>query len=181
MAYLFKHTPLQTNFPVNLTCLIPTENPLVGKPERLDLQGDSLALPRLPARRRDARASSTSSTALDRSAFTSSRASRRSSTRSTRSSRSSASPTARQTPPKKIMTRFGLDAEQTDAILELKLYRLAQARDPGHSERTGREAGAGEGDCEPAQARDRPVEAGPSRDRGYPESLRRRPAVRDHR
>jgi DNA gyrase subunit A len=38
MAYLFKHTPLQTNFPVNLTCLIPTENPEVGRPERLDLK-----------------------------------------------------------------------------------------------------------------------------------------------
>ena len=25
MAYLFKHTPLQTNFVVNLTCLMPTE------------------------------------------------------------------------------------------------------------------------------------------------------------
>ncbi|MEO8337991.1 MAG: DNA gyrase subunit A, partial [bacterium] len=37
MAYLFKHTPLQSTFPVNLTCLIPTENPLVCKPERLDL------------------------------------------------------------------------------------------------------------------------------------------------
>ena len=37
MAYLFKHTPLQTNFIVNLTCLIPTENPEVGRPERLDL------------------------------------------------------------------------------------------------------------------------------------------------
>src|SRR4030095_7348084 len=38
MAYLFKHTPLQTNFVVNLTCLIPTENPEVGRPERLDLK-----------------------------------------------------------------------------------------------------------------------------------------------
>ena len=37
MAYLFKHTPLQTNFTVNLTCLVPTENPEVGRPERLDL------------------------------------------------------------------------------------------------------------------------------------------------
>jgi DNA gyrase subunit A len=27
MAYLFKNTPLQTNFIVNFTCLIPTENP----------------------------------------------------------------------------------------------------------------------------------------------------------
>ena len=38
MAYLFKHTPLQTNFAVNLTCLIPTENPEVGRPERLELK-----------------------------------------------------------------------------------------------------------------------------------------------
>src|SRR6185312_8725418 len=38
MAYLFRHTPLQTNFIVNLTCLIPTENPEVGRPERLDLK-----------------------------------------------------------------------------------------------------------------------------------------------
>ena len=38
MAYLYKHTPLQTTFPVNLTCLIPTENPEVGRPERLDLK-----------------------------------------------------------------------------------------------------------------------------------------------
>ena len=37
MAYLFKHTPLQSNFPVNLTCLIPTDNPAVAKPERLEL------------------------------------------------------------------------------------------------------------------------------------------------
>ncbi len=37
MAYLYKHTPLQSNFPVNLTCLVPTENPAVCKPERLEL------------------------------------------------------------------------------------------------------------------------------------------------
>ncbi len=37
MAYLYKHTPLQSTFPVNLTCLVPTENPIVGKPERLEL------------------------------------------------------------------------------------------------------------------------------------------------
>ena len=36
MAYLCKHTPLQTTFPVNLTCLIPTENVEVGRPDRLD-------------------------------------------------------------------------------------------------------------------------------------------------
>ena len=38
LAYLFKNTPLQTNFAVNLTCLVPTENPEVGRPERLDLR-----------------------------------------------------------------------------------------------------------------------------------------------
>ncbi len=38
MAYLFKNTLLQTNFNVNLTCLVPTENPDVGRPERLGLK-----------------------------------------------------------------------------------------------------------------------------------------------
>ncbi len=38
LAYLFKHTLLQTNFNVNLTCLIPTDNPEVGRPERLGLK-----------------------------------------------------------------------------------------------------------------------------------------------
>ncbi len=38
MAYLFRHTPLQSTFSVNMTCLVPTENPEIGRPERLDLQ-----------------------------------------------------------------------------------------------------------------------------------------------
>jgi DNA gyrase subunit A len=38
MAYLYKHTPLQTSFNVNLTCLVPTDNPEVGAPQRLDLK-----------------------------------------------------------------------------------------------------------------------------------------------
>ncbi|MFW6059539.1 MAG: DNA gyrase/topoisomerase IV subunit A [Phycisphaeraceae bacterium] len=38
LAYLYKNTPLQVNFAVNLTCLLPTENPEVGKPERCDLR-----------------------------------------------------------------------------------------------------------------------------------------------
>ena len=37
MAYLFKHTGLQTNFNVNLTALVPTANPAVGQPARLTL------------------------------------------------------------------------------------------------------------------------------------------------
>ncbi|MBL8915689.1 MAG: DNA topoisomerase IV subunit A [Archangium sp.] len=38
MTYLFKHTPLQQNFNVNLTALVPTENPEVGTPKRLNLR-----------------------------------------------------------------------------------------------------------------------------------------------
>src|SRR5690606_263394 len=38
MAYLFRHTPLQVNFNVNLTCLIPTENPEVGRPQKCELR-----------------------------------------------------------------------------------------------------------------------------------------------
>src|SRR5205823_7066314 len=38
MAYLYKHTGLATNFNVNLTCLVPTDNPEVGTPLRLDLK-----------------------------------------------------------------------------------------------------------------------------------------------
>jgi DNA gyrase subunit A len=38
MAYLFKHTPLQINFGVNLTCLLPAEGTEVAVPARLDLK-----------------------------------------------------------------------------------------------------------------------------------------------
>lgn len=38
MAYLYKHTNLQSNFNLNLTALVPTDNPLSGRPERLSLR-----------------------------------------------------------------------------------------------------------------------------------------------
>ena len=38
MAYLYKHTQLQTNFNVNLTCLIPTEGSGVLTPAKVDLK-----------------------------------------------------------------------------------------------------------------------------------------------
>jgi DNA gyrase subunit A len=37
MAYLFRHTDLQLNFNVNLTCLQPTAHPAVGQPARVTL------------------------------------------------------------------------------------------------------------------------------------------------
>src|SRR5262249_36921094 len=38
MAYLYKHTALQTSFHVNLTCLLSTSNPGVGQPARVTLR-----------------------------------------------------------------------------------------------------------------------------------------------
>ncbi|MEO6810846.1 MAG: DNA topoisomerase (ATP-hydrolyzing), partial [Isosphaeraceae bacterium] len=38
LAYLYKYTPLQTNFGVNLTCLLPAEGAEVAVPARLDLR-----------------------------------------------------------------------------------------------------------------------------------------------
>ena len=37
MAYLYKHTPLETGFHVNLTCLFPTDNKEVAAPLRVNL------------------------------------------------------------------------------------------------------------------------------------------------
>ena len=128
MAYLFNHTPLQTNFAANLTCLVPTENPLLGRPERLDLKSilwhflhfrlDVVTkrleheLAQLLKRIHILEGFEIVFDALDEII------------RIIRKSEGKADAA------QKIMARFqppkGLDAEQTDAILELKLYRLAR-------------------------------------------------------
>jgi DNA gyrase subunit A len=124
MAYLYKHTPLQTTFPVNLTCLIPTENPEVGRPERLDLKSIlwhflhfRLAvvtarleheLEALKKRIHILEGFEKIFDVLDDVL------------RIVRKS------DGKQDAADKIMKRFALDAEQTDAILELKIYRLAR-------------------------------------------------------
>jgi DNA gyrase subunit A len=124
LAYLFKHTPLQTNFNVNLTCLIPTEQAEVGRPERLDLKAmlwhflhfrlDVVTrrleheLASLSRRQHLLEGFAKIFDALDEIL------------RIVRKSEGKAD-AARQ-----IIARFGLDAEQTDAILELKIYRLAR-------------------------------------------------------
>jgi DNA gyrase subunit A len=124
MAYLFRHTPLQTNFNVNLTCLIPTENPEVGRPERLDLKAMlwhflHFRLEVVTRRLEHERAALARRMhllegfakvfdALDEIL------------RIVRKSE------GKQDAAAKIMKRFELDAEQTDAILELKIYRLAR-------------------------------------------------------
>ena len=125
MAYLFKHTALQTNFNVNITALIPTENPEVGRPEKIGLK-EALwhflhfrlevvtkrlehELAALTKRAHILEGFAIVFDALDQII------------KIIRASDGKADAA------KKIMARFKqLDEEQTDAILELKLYRLAK-------------------------------------------------------
>jgi DNA gyrase subunit A len=124
MAYLFKNTALQTTFAVNLTCLVPTENAEVGRPERLDLKKMlwyflHFRLDVVTSRLEHEQANLKKRMhileglekifdALDEII------------KIIRKSEGKADSA------EKIMKRFDLDAEQTDAILELKLYRLAR-------------------------------------------------------
>jgi DNA gyrase subunit A len=124
MAYLFKNTPLQTNVIVNMTCLIPTENPEVGRPERAELREIlwhflhfrleivtkrlEHELESLKKRIHVLEGFEKVFDALDEII------------RIIRKSDGKADAA------EKIIKRFELDAEQADAILELKLYRLAR-------------------------------------------------------
>ena len=124
MAYLCKNTPLQTTFAVNLTCLIPTENEQVGQPKRLELHEVlwwflefrlkvvtnrlEHELEQLRRRIHILEAFEKVFDALDEII------------KIIRKSDGKADAA------EKIIKRFSLDAEQADAILELKLYRLAR-------------------------------------------------------
>ena len=124
MAYLFKNTSLQTTFAVNLTCLVPTENAEVGRPERLDLKQMlwhflhfrlevvtsrlEHELDQLQKRIHLLEGFEKVFDALDEIIKIIRKSDGKADSAET------------------IMRRFSLDAEQTDAILELKLYRLAR-------------------------------------------------------
>jgi DNA gyrase subunit A len=125
MAYLFKHTQLQTSFVVNLTCLEPTEaNVEVGRPKRMDLHEmlwhflhfrlDVVTrrleheLAALKKRVHLLEGFEKVFDALDEIL------------KIVRKSE------GKQDAAAQIMKRFSLDADQTDAILELKIYRLAR-------------------------------------------------------
>jgi DNA gyrase subunit A len=124
MAYLFKHTPLQTNFAVNMTCLVPSQREDIGHPERLNLRQIlrhflHFRLEVVTKRLEHELATLTQRIhilegfekvfdALDAII---------------KLIRSSDGKTDAAT---KITKRFDLNAEQTDAILELKVYRLAR-------------------------------------------------------
>lgn len=131
LAFLYKQTQFQNNFNVNLTCLVPTENPEVGRPERLSLKEVlwhflhfrlDVVTERLTNELRtlEKRIHILNGFALIFDVLDEI-------IKIIRRSEGKADAAT------KIMKKFpatargsGLDAEQTDAILELKLYRLAR-------------------------------------------------------
>ncbi|QRO02538.1 DNA topoisomerase IV subunit A [Archangium violaceum] len=125
MAYIYKNTPLQTNFNVNLTCLVPNpENPEVGTPKRLGLKEIlqyfldfrlqvikrriQYQLDELKKRVHILEGFEKVYDALDEMI------------RIIRASE------GKQDAAKKLIARFKLDELQVDAILEMKLYKLAR-------------------------------------------------------
>ncbi len=124
MAYLYKHTPLATNFNVNLTCLVPTDNPEVGTPKRLNLKEmlqyflefrlevvtkrNEFELEQLKKRLHILEGFEKVYDALDEMI------------RIIRKSE------GKEDAAKKLIARFKLDEDQADAILEMKLYKLAR-------------------------------------------------------
>jgi DNA gyrase subunit A len=123
MAYLYKHTPLQTSVQVNLTCLVPTANPEVVAPQRIGLKAIlrhfldfrmevvtkrlEFELDQLLKRIHILDGFVIIFDALDEARII----------RRSEGKRDAA---------QKLMKRFNLDELQVDAILELKLYRLAK-------------------------------------------------------
>lgn len=124
MTYLYKHTPLQTTVPVNLTCLVPTPNPEVTEPARLPLASilrHFLDFRLATVRRRfeyDLEELRKRIHLLE--GFVAIFDALDEAIRIIRGSDGKADAAA------KLMKRFGLDEEQADAILETKLYKLAK-------------------------------------------------------
>ena len=124
MAYLYKHTKLQTAFHVNMTVLLPTANPEVGSPALvglitvlrhfLDFRYDVVKrrfeydLARLERRIHILLGFAILFDALDEAIALIRKSN------------------GRKDAAKRLLKRFPLDEMQTDAILELKLYRLAK-------------------------------------------------------
>lgn len=124
MAYLLKNTQLQTKFHVNLTCLIPTDNPEVCAPAKVDLvtilrhfldfrmqvviRRVEHELAQLEKRIHILRGFEKIFSALDEAI------------RIIRSSENKADAAV------KLMARFDIDDFQTEAILETKLYKLSK-------------------------------------------------------
>lgn len=124
MAYLFKHTGLESGFPCNFTVLVPSSNPEVGTPARLDLREIikqwlnfrfatvrrrfEYDLAQLLKRIHILTGFVIVFDALDEAIALIRRSE------------------GRRDAAERLMDRFDLDEEQTDAILDLQLYKLAK-------------------------------------------------------
>src|SRR5262249_33767956 len=124
MAYVYKHSALQTNFNVNLTCLLPSANPAVGQPARVTLRDLCrqfldfrmvVVTRRLEHEKRQLEARLHILDALAKIYDDLDRA-----IRIIRKAESRAD-AARQ-----LLAAFKLDQAQADAILEIRLYQLAR-------------------------------------------------------
>jgi len=124
MSYLFKQTSLQTNFAVNMTCLVPGEREDIGRPERLDLRQilRHFLLFRLDVvtRRVEYELATLKRRIHILEGFKKVFDALDTIIKMIRASDGKADAAT------KIMGRFKIDSEQTDAILELKVYRLAR-------------------------------------------------------
>jgi DNA gyrase subunit A len=124
LAYLYKHTNLKTRFHVNMTCLVPTKNPEVAAPEKVDLvtvlrhfldfrmevvvKRLTFDLEALEKRIHILRGFEIIFGALDEAMKI---------IRASKNKKDAA---------QRLMHRFRLDEVQTEAILETKLYKLSQ-------------------------------------------------------
>jgi len=124
MAYLLKRTSLQTKFHVNMTCLVPTANPEVGAPEKVNLKTVlqhfldfrmevvvrrlRFELAELEKRIHILQGFEKIFNGLDEAIRI---------IRASQNKKESAS---------RLMARFGIDEVQAEAVLETKLYKLSR-------------------------------------------------------
>ncbi len=126
MSYLYKHTPLATNVQVNFTCLVPVMSGghEVPAPERLDLRGMIRHFldfrMRVVVRRLEHDLTVVRKRIHILEGFVAIFDALDEAIRIIRRSQ------GKQDAATKLMARFGLSEIQVDAILELRLYRLAQ-------------------------------------------------------
>jgi DNA gyrase subunit A len=124
MAWLYKHTDLEASFSVNITVLVPTERSDVSRPERLDLKScldGWLDFRFVTVRKRlnyDLRQKYDKIHVLE--GFEKIFPILDEVIRIIRKSE------GKKDAAEKLMSKFALDEIQTDAILELKLYKLAR-------------------------------------------------------
>jgi DNA gyrase subunit A len=124
MAYLFKNTPLQSNFHVNMTCLLPAAGAEVAVPDRLDLKSIlnhflEFRLEVVTRRlRHELEVLQKRVHILEGFAIIFKNLDEAIAIIRASNGKADAAP--------KLMERFGLTAEQADAILETKLYRLGK-------------------------------------------------------